>query len=783
MGPITSPTPAARDLKHTNRLRNESSPYLLQHAHNPVDWYAWGQEAFDAARRSNKPIFLSIGYSTCYWCHVMERESFESQDIAAIMNEHFICIKVDREERPDVDDIYMASVQILSGHGGWPMSVFLEPQTLKPFTAGTYFPPEDKFGRPGFPSVLRHIAKAWADQRQAVIAQADQVANAVAEHLSRSTAPVPVGSPQVERAISELLSSYDPKDAGFVASPQRAPKFPTPVFLDFLIGAAWESQPARQAVIQTLDRMAIGGMYDQIGGGFHRYSTDEKWLVPHFEKMLYDNAQLASTYARAHELTRDPYYAQIVRETLDYVLREMTSPQGAFFSAQDAEVDGHEGHNYLWNKENLVQVLMSNGFLDGDAEFALDVFGLQAGPNFIDPHHPEDGRKNVLYLVDKPDKIAERRDTTVEDVNAMLGWTKAALLTERKSRKPPGTDDKILAGWNGLMIAAMADGGRVLGESKYIDAAAAAASFVRQDMRSASGGLLRTSCSGRAKIDAFLEDYALMIRGLIALHRATNDRKWIDQATELARLAKDRFWDVSGAGGGGYFDTLANQSDLFVRTKSVHDGALPAGNSVMLLNLLDLRELTNQDGYRDDAIATLRGLSAAIYQHPTGSVLSVLGLKRVIDRHADRLEFSAPPRPRSSLQAPVPVHIEIQPAEIEIRSNSTARFEVALRIQPPYHINAHQPSSEFLVPLKIELTGAEGLNAAIDYPAGQTHESTSGEEIPGVHTGTIAIPVRLTQSGKLAGRPHLAITYQACTDTECLAPQTSTVPLTIRAAP
>ncbi|MHC4415332.1 MAG: DUF255 domain-containing protein [Planctomycetota bacterium] len=758
--------------EHTNRLIEETSPYLLQHAHNPVDWYAWGPDAFEAARRQDKPIFLSIGYSTCYWCHVMERESFEDEQTAAIMNEHFISIKVDREERPDVDDIYMAATQIINrGQGGWPMSVFLEPDTLKPFIAGTYFPPEDRSGRPGFKSVLTQIAGAWAAQREIVLKQADQIAELVARQLTLAARPQPLGQGQVDRAVSLLLDIYDEKDGGFGGGRN---KFPMPAYLDLLIGAAWDNETARDAVRHTLDRMATGGMYDQIGGGFHRYSTDTSWLVPHFEKMLYDNGQLASTYAAAYERSGDPFYAEIVRETLDYVLREMTDATGAFYSAQDAEVNAREGGNYLWTEVEFREVLRDAGRPD-EIELALDVYGFKRGTNFRDPHHPQDGFKNVVYLVDRPDRLAAARELTLEAFNDRLAGVNAALLAVRDQREQPGTDDKVLAGWNGLMIAGMADGGRTLDEPRYLEAARRAAEFVLTKMRANDGGLLRTHRAGRAKISAFFEDYALMIRGLVSLYRATGESAIIQEAVQLADQAKRRFRDETGS----YFDTLADQSDLFVRIKSTYDGAVPCGNSVMLNNLLDLYELTEDEAFLEDASGTLEGLSSSVARNPVSTSLATLALKRFVDRYPQRLNR----QPVAAAPARDAVRVELGVNRVLISTSEPATFELILHIADGYHINAHEPGPSFLIPLSVRVTGGGGVAVHVDYPPGEPFESEIAEDVMRVHTQTVALPVRVEQVGEITGRPVLILSYQVCTDRACLAPTTEPLPIALEARP
>ncbi|MDP6693218.1 MAG: thioredoxin domain-containing protein, partial [Phycisphaerales bacterium] len=475
-----------------NRLGETTSPYLLQHAHNPVHWWPWGEEAFEAAREQNKPIFMSIGYSTCYWCHVMERESFEDQEVADYLNEHFIAIKVDREERPDVDEIYMAATQMINkGRGGWPMSVFLEPYELKPFYAGTYFPKEDQGSRRGFMSVLSFMSQNWEANREAVDKQANAVANAVVNRLTSAPVPAPIDSKTIQQGISALLALEDKKHGGF----STFPKFPMPIYSDFLMESGWNIPQVQKAVKKTLDGMLMGGMYDQVGGGFHRYSTDATWLVPHFEKMLYDNGQLLSTYSKAYELTQDETYASVLRETVEYVERELSSPQGGFLSAQDAETNHLEGETYLWRSNEIAEVLNEAGLVD-DVDFALAVYGVDQGTNFKDPHHREVPATNVLYLVDHPSKLAKSNGLTREAFETKLATINETMLKARKKRDQPLTDDKVIASWNGLMIGGLADAGRVLGESRWIARAKRASDFIQTQMRSSDGRLLRTWRNG-----------------------------------------------------------------------------------------------------------------------------------------------------------------------------------------------------------------------------------------------------------------------------------------------
>ncbi len=774
---------------HTNRLAGQTSPYLLQHAHNPVDWFPWGPEAFEAARAADKPIFLSIGYSTCYWCHVMERESFENEDVAAIMNEHFVCIKVDREERPDVDEIYMTATQMLNrGQGGWPMSVFLEPATLRPFLAGTYFPPADRDGMPGLTSMLTSIAGLWATRRADVLAQAERIADVVAESLSLPAPPRALGSADVDRAVASLLSASDPTHGGWPSGGRN--KFPMPASLDLLIRAAWDNEAARGAALNALDRMATGGLYDQLGGGFHRYSTDPKWQVPHFEKMLYDNGQLASTYAAAYERTGDAFYARVIAGVLDWALREMNDPAGGFWSAQDAEVGAREGWNYVWTAGELTTALRESGLGDAEIALAQEVYGLTLGTNFEDPHHPEDGRRNVIFLVDRPDRLAQRLGLDQATFDERLELIRRALLAARDRRERPGTDDKVLAGWNGLMIAGLADGGRVLHEPRYVEAARRGAEFVLAGMRGGDGGLRRSYRAGRVGIAAVLEDYALVIRGLLALHRATGEETWAQQALVLASDARSRFGDASR---GGWFDTLENQSDLFVRSRSVYDGAVPSGASVMVNNLLDLYEWRGDGGLLDEAVAALRSMSGPIAESPMNTAVSTLALARIASAWPDRLDpaspGAAPPAATAGEGAgalpgagPRPVTITADVARLTLAPGQEAAFAITLAIAEGYHINAHEPGPDFLVPLEITAGGAPGIDFFVEYPAGERSLGPIADEPMRVHTGRLAIPVRLEASAGARGQPLIVITYQACTERACLAPVTMILPVEIEIA-
>ncbi len=770
--------PTQTDHLHTNRLVNETSPYLLQHAHNPVDWNPWGEEAFAEARERKVPIFLSIGYSTCYWCHVMERESFENEAIAKLMNDNFVCIKVDREERPDVDEIYMAATVMMTGRGGWPMSCFLEPEKLRPFWCGTYFPAErkpDMGNMPTFPEILEGISGVWSTQNPQVLQQAEQVAAAVREQLAQRRDSVPVGPNEVERAVATLLGSFDRVQGGFGS----APKFPQPVYLELLLAAREGADDSTRLAIDegvrtTLDKMAIGGVYDQIGGGFHRYSTDATWTVPHFEKMLYDQGQLASIYARAGEVYNDAFYRRIAGETCAYVIREMSDPQGGLLSAQDAEVDHREGLNYLWTPEQIREELEA-----GDAEFAIAVFSLDAGPNFQDPHHPSEPPRNVLRLSDRPERVAERMGIAPEAFHERLQSISLVLYEARAKRKQPGTDDKVLSAWNGLMIAGLADSGRVLGDPTLIDAAERAAAFVLGPLSDDNDNLMRSWRDGQARTLGFFEDSAFVIKGLLALHEATGKNQYVDDAIHLLKLARDAFGDPAG----GFFDTRADQSDLFVRTRSTHDGAVPSGASVMLNNLVRLYRITGEQAYLDAAIASLRSLSPAIKENAIGTSNATRALLQLLDTEVaktDRETFAlgdgapvqnavdpaAPPDPGFS-----PVEVFAQTDRVQVGVDQPASLELMIRIAKGFHILAADagPGGNDLISTRVHVVGGTGIKVYAEYPEGTPYGQNNELR---VHHDRLELTVAIEREGEWTGRPLIAVTYQACTDTECLAPTT-----------
>jgi uncharacterized protein YyaL (SSP411 family) len=600
---------------HTNRLANEKSPYLLQHAHNPVDWYPWGPEAFEKARTEQKPIFLSIGYSTCHWCHVMERESFENEEIAGILNREFVPVKVDREERPDVDRIYMAFVQAATGGGGWPMSVWLTPE-LRPFFGGTYFPPEDRWGRAGFATVLRRVAEAWHDEHDKIAASSVEVLEQLEQQTAaQESAAVPLDRAVLESAFYAFRRSYDTRYGGFGG----APKFPRPVVYNFLL-RYWvrtRNKEALEMVLATLRAMARGGMHDQLGGGFHRYAVDERWRVPHFEKMLYDQAQLAASYVEAFQITGESQYAETARRTLDYVIREMRDESGGFYSAEDADSaldaahpeDKREGAYYVWTREEIERVAGSPA-----AEWFCYRYGVKPEGNAEADPHGEFAGKNILCQAHTVEETARDAGRGVDEVRDALRDAGRKLLAARERRPRPHRDDKVLAAWNGLAISALARAGAALGEPVYTDAAVRAAEFVTSRMYDAAGGvLLRRYRQGEAAIPGFLDDYALVAQACLDLYESVFELRWLELAQKLAEDIRRRFEDPAE---GGFFSSSGDDSSLVMRIKDDYDGAEPSGNSVAILMLLRLAALTGRAEYRQSAERALRAFAPRMAELP-----------------------------------------------------------------------------------------------------------------------------------------------------------------------
>jgi uncharacterized protein len=584
--------------KHTNRLIHETSPYLIQHAHNPVDWYPWGEEALQKAKSENKPILLSIGYSACHWCHVMEHESFEDEKIAALMNDLFVNIKVDREERPDLDEVYMNAVQMLTGRGGWPMTVFLTPEG-KPFYGGTYFPPEDRYGVPGFPKILMGVANAYREKPRDVEKSVEQILAGL-KRMSLSTENQrDFAADIIARSAEQLSQAYDADHGGL----GRAPKFPNVGVYEIFLRHYHKSKNKRflEMVTHTLTKMAQGGIYDHVGGGFHRYSVDEKWLVPHFEKMLYDNAQLVRIYAQLFSVTRDPLFKQVVDETMDYLMREMLHSEGGFYSTQDADSEGEEGKFFVWTEAEI------NRILGGESsEIFCRMYDVSEQGNFEE--------KNILHPILTPEQASKffRRD--VKEIQSLVSDAKRKLFREREKRIKPFRDEKILTSWNGLMLSGVAAAIKVAAHPAYLDAANRTVDFLFTQLFR-DGRLLHTYKDGTAKILGYLDDYAFLAAGLLDLFEATLDRVNLERASELAEIMLREFSDEAG---GGFFYTGRSHEPLIAQSKPVFDGSIPSGNAMATQVLLRLYHYRGKEGYLKRAEEVLRTYYTAMENQPFG---------------------------------------------------------------------------------------------------------------------------------------------------------------------
>ncbi|MCW5849707.1 MAG: thioredoxin domain-containing protein [Anaerolineae bacterium] len=584
------------DHTYTNRLIHETSPYLLQHAHNPVDWYPWGDEALARARAEDKPILLSVGYSACHWCHVMERESFENPDTAALMNRHFVNIKVDREERPDVDAIYMEAVQLMTNHGGWPMTVFLTPDGV-PFYGGTYFPPSDRHGLPGFPRLLEAITNAWQTQREGLAQQGAELVRAMDKAAILPPGRTLVTESVLDEASRQFARQFDARNGGLGS----APKFPQASNWEFIL-RTWRrtgDETTRTMVERTLRKMAYGGIYDHLGGGFHRYTVDAIWLVPHFEKMLYDNALLARLYLHAYQAFGDDLYRRVVEETLEYVRRDMTDPAGGFYSAEDADSEGEEGKFYVWSYAEVQRLL------GPDADAFCRFYDVTPDGNWEE--------HNILHMTRPVEVAAQELGLDAAELDALLTRGRAQLFEARSKRVRPGLDDKVLLSWNALMLAAYAEAGAVLNNSTYLDIAVRNAEFLLRELQ-ADGRLLRTWKAGQAKILGFQEDYAYLIHALLVLYEATFDRRWVQEARRLAQAMLTLFWDDDG----GFYQTGADQGGLVTRPMDLFDSAIPSGNAVGADVLLRLGHLLGDETYMRKAGLIFSRLHELTARAPTG---------------------------------------------------------------------------------------------------------------------------------------------------------------------
>ncbi|MDP1904750.1 MAG: thioredoxin domain-containing protein [Pseudomonadota bacterium] len=716
--------------RYTNRLILEDSPYLIQHAHNPVDWFAWGEEAFDKARRENKPIFLSIGYSTCHWCHVMEVESFENPEIARLLNAHFVAIKVDRETRPDLDHLYMTAVNLLTGHGGWPMTTLLTPEG-KVFYGGTYFRPDD------LARLLGNADRAWREQRQEIQANAAQVTQAVEKAMAVQAGAAELKPELAAETARGLLQGHDELQGGF----GHAPKFPNEpllaLWLDQVRRGGEEATPVATpaAILDALETdlaaMAAGGIHDQAGGGFHRYATDSDWLVPHFEKMLYNQAQLARLYVGAYALTGKDDYARVARRALDFVLREMTAPSGGFYSALDADSEGGEGRYYLWTPAEIRKALNAE-----DAAFAIHHYSLTESGNF-------EG-SNILHL-SKPVTGAER---------VRLDRIDAALLKAREKRPYPHRDDKVLTGWNGLMIAALAEAAGALHEPRYLDAAKRAAEFLWQKHRRPNGGLWRASLAGRAGTPGMLEDYAYLAEGLIALYDATLDEAWLARAQTLADAMAARF-----GSSGAYPLAEADPLSPLPRPRDTADGALPSANGVAVHVLAALARRSGETRFEVAAQSQLAALAGTIAKNPSGHATLLTA--------ADRLRLGETgPRQYAGRGAVVAT------AKATRQDANKVSLELTLDLKTGWHINGHRPLQDYLIPTSLKAGGQGWHIVRVDYPEALVTKLGFQKEALALYQGKILIRAELERKSAGAGGVPLELRLQACSDRVCLPPET-----------
>ena len=796
------PAPAKKS-RPTNRLSRETSPYLLLHAHNPVDWYPWGPAAFEKARRENKPIFLSIGYSSCYWCHVMERKTFSDADIAKYMNEHFVNIKVDREERPDVDDIYMTALIVYfrligsSQGGGWPLSMFLTPSG-KPFAGGTYFPPHQSQGRPGFDSAMRRVNELWTTQQKQIESNADLVTREVQRSMTPNPlqAPVKLDRDLVQQSVTALKSSYDSEYGGidFKAQAPNSPKFPVPTKLALLQYEIRRFADERAASIlyHTLDEIASGGIRDHLGGGFHRYSTDRFWHVPHFEKMLYDQAQLADVFTEAYLQTNKQLYRQAVEEIFRYVQQHMTAPVaddqtgGGFFSALDAETNAIEGEYYVWSEAEIVQTLGKE-----DAGVFATVYGLREENPF------EHGF--VIHLPQSLNKAAAALKLNPSDLERRLATMRAKLLAVRDKRASPLKDDKIITSWNGLMIRAYANAGRTLGRKDYVQAAEQAALFILTRMRDDKGRLLRTHRANQSRLNAYLDDYAFLIEGLLALHRATQDDKWLNAAQRLTDQQLELFWDKKG---NGFYFTSHQHEALIARTKNAYDAVLPSGNSVSVRNLIRLASLTGDASYRKRAQETLEQFAPAIQKSPRGMTNMALAAGEFLDKTDFRLPTpkqsnrGKTPNPIRLVSAAQPINSEpvgsatnqtpnsIVSARAYLSTNRlpagrTCELAVVLQMSPDWHVYANPPRPTTSIPVKLTVRSDLGSRAGkVRYPIGRQLLIDGTDDFCDVYTGRVVIYTTLHIPENLTSQMEhleLVIDYQACNSKRCEPPEQLTL--------
>ncbi len=799
---------AAHKVGKANRLAKESSPYLLLHAHNPVDWFPWGPEAFEKAKKENKLIFLSIGYTSCHWCHVMERLVFSNEEIAKYMNENFVCVKVDREERPDIDDIYMTALSVyfrLSGsdqNGGWPLSMFMTFEG-KPIAGGTYFPPDDTDGRMGFPTVMKRISELWRDDKKSLEQNAEVLTTNIRRVMSSKIAvqDTPLTIELAAATAKQLGDTHDAKFGGFDFNPARAnsPKFPVPSKLSLLLYAANRNKDdeLRAKVTFTLDAMAAGGIRDHLAGGFHRYSTDRAWKVPHFEKMLYDNAQLADVYVEAFRQTKDLAYKLIAEEICDFVLREMTDKRGGFFSALDADSEDVEGKSYVWSEREIDQLLGS------DAEAFKLAYGMKEKNTF-----------EVGYVLHQPqplDQVATKLKMTPEDLDRRLNAAKQKLLKARNRRPQPMTDDKLLTGWNGLMIKALSNAAARFDRADYLSAAERAAMFVVTDLRDKEGRLHRSYRGAVSPIKAYLDDYTYLVDGLIALHLATKEPKWLNAAAKLTDDQLKLFWDEQNS---GFFFTATDHEELLARSKDRYDSVVPSGNSVAVRNLLRLASLTGNESYRDKAEETLKAAASSMQDAPGGFANMALGLFEFLDKPkfgASRravdpnfvpavaeevIDIASKPKREPTNPAPLAdkpkddsksdktdkdKKNEILTAEAHLNvgnlpAGSSCRIAMVLDVKEGWHINQNPPADDLQIPTTFTMKSKHGSKLVnVKYPKGHKFEFAGFLEPLLVYEGQVVLLGTIEVPESAGGKTEefeLQVRYQACSDDRCEPPKT-----------
>ncbi len=784
-----SEPPKSKNAKNrpANRLARETSPYLLMHAHNPVDWYPWGPEAFAKAKKEGKLVFLSIGYSSCFWCHVMERESFENAKVAKLLNDWFVCIKVDREERPDIDTIYMTAVNVLRQRGGWPLSMFLTAEG-KPIIGGTYWPPEDKEvdGERylGFKSVLKKMHDLHEQKPKELARQADTIATIVNQALAGATGPaggefpLPSGDQKgrgaaelknalVSEAVDSIKGEFDQTYGGF-GSPEKkfvGTKFPVPPYLELLLheGTANRSNAAKEMITLTLDHMARGGIYDQLGGGFHRYSTERTWTVPHFEKMLYDNAQLVEVYSKAYQLTNNPLYRRIVRETLAFVGREMTAPDGGFNSALDAETNGEEGRFYVWTRREIKEALANHP----DADLFRKVYGADGEYNFESKYH-------IFTLSKAPPDRAKDLKMTEEQLEARLAPVRQKLFEARGKRLRPFLDTKVLTAWNGQMIAGYAVAGRILKEPEYIAAAVRAADFVLKNLRNPEGRLLRTFSSqpggnGEARLNGYLDDYAFFTHGLLCLHDATGEERWLSWAQKLTDIMVQFHADKDR---GGFFYTSNDHEKLFARAKDQYDGAQPSGNSVAVRNLVRLWLKTGNQNYRDLAEKSLTSFASALKNNPSSMTAMAEALALFLETKETKAQTGLQAKEalaKNGKKSDSVVKIEAAAEKADADGNQVVTLTIS--INKSWHLYANPVPADFPgIPISIGVESKiKPENVKVDYPEGKRVKDPLLGEYR-VYEGKVKIKANVKRAKGDSEPLELTVKVQACNEKQCLLP-------------